>query len=437
MTANANEKVSRRDFLRVSAIAGAGLLISVYLSGCQEDPTATLPSPSQTPTRQPEPTATPEPDPEIELQPNVFLKIDTNGQVTIIASKPEIGQGTRTALPMIVAEELEVDWSTIRIEQAPADAVYEDQSVGGSDSIFGMYTALRSAGAAARGLLIAAAAQIWEVDVTTCYAESGMVIHEPSGNQLGYGELVTTAAGMKIPKIELKDPKDFHLIGTRIGRLDNPQIVAGSAIFGSDVTLPGMLYAVVTRPPHSRIKVESFDDTKALAIPGVRHVVRIGGSIAVVAENTWQALKGREALEITWSDGQTSTLQSHSMEIVAKKHPDYYASRNGGHARQASLVPAALNQSGNSLSITYTIPHFAHAPMEPMNCVADVRDDSCIVWAPTQVPMEAKSVAQARSGIKNPENVRVNIPLIGGGFGSCCVESKWKFAQHHLHHPPL
>ena len=410
MKANMNEKINRRDFLKVSAAAGTGLLISVYLSGCQAEPVP--PEPTRL-----EPVVTSEPSPKIKLKPNAFLMIDTEGQVTIIASKPELGQGTRTALPMIVAEELEVDWKMIRIEQAPAGDSYEDQSVGGSDSIFGMYNWLREAGATARGLLVAAAAKLWEVDVETCYAQNGMVIHEPSGNQFGYGELVTTAAEMEPPRTKVKDSGNFRLIGTRVGRVDNPQIVDGSAIFASDVTLPGMLYAVMVRPPHSRIKVESYDDTKALAVPGVRHVVRVGSGIAIVAENTWQALKGREALMINWSEGQSSIPQGHSMEIIEKKYPEYFAKRNREPNQLASLDHVSLLQSANSLSLTYTIPHFAHAAMEPMNCVADVHSDSCVVWAPTQVPMEAKSTAHARSGVADRNDVQVNIPLIGGGFG--------------------
>jgi isoquinoline 1-oxidoreductase beta subunit len=415
--------ISRRDFLKISA--GSGLLIGFFLSGCRPEatdqlqPTLTgVPDLTDTPHL---PTETSEPtlEPIDQIQPNAFLQIASDGQVTIIVAKPELGQGVRTALPMIVAEELEADWTTIRIEQALADGVYSDQSVAGSDSISGMYTTLRRAGAAARGLLIAAAAQIWDVDAKTCYAKNEKVIHKSSGNELPYGKLVTTAAEMRVPTVELKDPQDFKIIGTRVGRLDNHEIVDGSAIFGSDVTLPGMLYAVIARPPYVRGWVESYDDTQALDVPGVRHVVQVDNGIAVVAENTWQALKGRAALEINWNPGRAYAKEGRSLEMIKKKHPRYFAERDRRRfPHLASLVPMGLTQSENTFSATYNIPNFAHVTMEPMNCTADVRADTCTLWAPTQYPMGAKSTARAMTGLNSPtSDVQVNIPLIGGGFG--------------------
>lgn len=423
-----NLSINRRDFLKISA--GTGLLIGIYLSGCQTEtpdmtqPTSTVtPDPTVTPTPS---TVTPNPSPTnepiTEIQPSAFLKIESSGEVTIIVSKPELGQGVRTALPMIIAEELGTDWITIRIEQAPASGDYGSQVVGGSRSISGIYSVMRRAGITARGLLIAAAAQIWEIDPDDCFTENGMVIHEPSGRQLPFGELISTAAVVDFPSFaDPKDPADYKIIGTPIKRVDDHQLVDGSAVFGTDVIIPDMLHAVLARSPVLGGYIESFDDTKAKALPGVRHVIQIDDTIAVVAENTWQAIKGREALEITWSQGQAKLPKSPSLKKIEYRYARYFAKRmQGGASKLASLVPthieAAPEQDANWLEATYEIPHFAHATMEPMNCTADVRDDFCEVWAPTQDP--ASAVARRAAGVGfEPGSFKVNIPLIGGGFG--------------------
>lgn len=264
-------KVSRRQFLQVSAAAGTGLLISIYLSGCTDSPTAPLeptvaasPEPTAQPTLEPEPTAQPTsapepttlptapPEPAAWFEPNAFLKIDNRGAVTIILHKCELGQGVGTTLPMLVAEELKADWSTIRVEQAQVDAIRGKPRTSGSDSTQDLYLPLRRAGAVARGMLVAAAAQTWEVEEETCYAEEGTVVHQPSGQRLTYGELVEVAATMPMPnswEVELKEPKDFRFIGTSPSRLENPGIVDGSAVYGLDVQVPGMLYATVACCP--------------------------------------------------------------------------------------------------------------------------------------------------------------------------------------------
>jgi isoquinoline 1-oxidoreductase beta subunit len=313
--------------------------------------------------------------------------------VTITAAKPDLGQGVRTALPMIVAEELEVDWSNILLEQANAGQEFLDQSVGGSDSIARMYLPMRRAGAAVRELLIAAAAKIWDVDPASCIARSGHIIHQPSGEQLPYGQLLSTAAEMPLPSPELKSERDFHLIGTSAMRKDNLDIAGGSATYGSDILIPNLLYAVVARPPWSGNRIDGFDDSATLAIPGVRHVVQFGNKIAVVAENTWQSLKGREALKINWRGGNAD---------------DFRAPRD----------QTGVQKKANSFQASYTVPHFAHVTMEPMTCTADVQDNATIVWAPTQSPMDARNaVLLVVSGTPAEENIEVRIPLIGGGFG--------------------
>ena len=387
--------VSRREFLRISVLAGAGLMLGVHLPGCKPAPTPT-----------PEPTATPESTGWLE--PNIYLNVDTNGLVTVTAFRSEMGQGVRTAIAMIVADDLDVDWSDVRIEQAPADPAYGDQVTGGSASISGHYLLLRLAGAAARQMLVTAAAQTWDVEPESCHTESGWVIHADSDQRLPYGELVTTAATLPVPdpmrgeRIPLKDPEDFHIIGTRIGHWDTPQMLDGSAIYGIDVKIPGMLYATVARCPVFGGEITGFDGTAAKVIPGVRDVVQIDGGLAVIAESTWAAFQGQRALEITWDGGGYADLDSTSIrQAVAERAP-----QPGDAAAEAA----------SNLDAAYDVPYLAHATMEPMNCVADVRADSCEVWAPTQNAQEAKQLAMAITRLPR-DAVHVHVTLIGGGFG--------------------
>ena len=405
--------INRRDFLKISATAGAGLVVSIYLQGCDAPttmpaPTAlppTPPDPTDEPTAKslntPEPTATPEPD--IAFEPNIYLKIMKDGIVTITAFRSEMGQGVRTAIAMIVAEELDVDWSSVRIEQAPADPAYGGQTTGGSGSVSGQYPTLRRAGAAARQVLVAAAAQTWDVEADSCTTEKGFVLHPPSGQRLSYGELVEIAVGMPMPDrgdIELKAPKDFKIIGSSIGNYDSPQFVTGSAVYGSDVRIPDMLFASVAQCPVFGGLVAGYDTSQADPIEGVLQIVQISTGIAVVAENTWSARQGRNALEITWDEGSGADTNSESMLAL--------------FAEQAQTQIDSLAE--DALHASYINPFLAHASMEPMNCTADVRTDSCVVWAPTQNPQEAKRQVVRITGLPD-EAVTVNVPLIGGGFG--------------------
>lgn len=392
-----NVNINRRDFLKVSAAAGAGLVIGIYLPGCRGEDTV---APGPTPTGTSEPEATERLT--IEVQPSAYLRIDSNGVVTVTVHKPEVGQGVRTALPMIIAEELGVDWKAIRLEQAPADGRYGNQVTGGSLSVSDSYPILRRAGAMARALLVAAAAELWDVESESCYAENGEVIHESGDRRLPFGDLVESAADLEPnSRFELKDPQDFKIIGTRVGRLDNPHLVSGKAIFGTDVVIPDMLYAILARCPYFSEGVESYDATEAEAVPGVRHVVETDDGIAVVAENTWQAIRGKEALNITWTGENESSSNNGQIS---------------GDAQNSSSGNIDSVETAETLEAVYFIPHFAHATMEPMNCTADVQSDSCEIWAPTQDPADAKRVATRYSQIQ-PDEVKVNIPLIGGGFG--------------------
>jgi isoquinoline 1-oxidoreductase beta subunit len=419
--------LSRRDFLRVVTAAGTGLVIAVTLPGCQNEPTpppaATFPptatstatgipaattavssaTAESTPTGEPaaaeEPTATP--DPNARFAPNLYLRVDGTGAVTITVPRPEMGQGVRTALAMIIAEELDADWSTVRVEQAPADRSFGNQVVGGSRSILESYVPLRQAGATARSMLILAAADRWGVEVESCRTERGWVIHEPSGRELSYADLAEAAAALPLPaRVPTKELQDFTIIGRPLGRLDNPDIVTGRAIYGTDVVLPEMLYATIARPPIFGATADSYDDTAALAVTGVRHVVPISSGIAVVADGTWAAIQGRQALEITWDEGPRVGLNSGE---IRQRLTDRLPSTSG-------------EEDPNTLEAIYEIPFLAHATLEPMNCTAHIRADSGLVWAPTQDPNAARTQARRVSRLSE-EAVQVHVPLIGGGFG--------------------
>ena len=416
--------ISRRQFLRVATAAGTGLVIAITLPGCQNDPTL-LPDPTVSPTAATaatetlgamatggstaaaestataEPTATP--DPDARFEPNLTLRVDGTGLVTITVPRPEMGQGVRTALTMIVAEELDADWSTVRVEQAPADARYGNQVVGGSRSIYESYAYLRKAGATARAMLVTAAAGRWGVKEESCRTESGRVIHGPSGQELTYADLAEAAATLPVPgRVSTKEPTDFTIIGSSLGRLDNPQIVTGRAIYGFDVVVPDMLVATVARCPVFGGVVAGFDDVQAKELEGVRHVVQISSGIAVVANRSWAAIQGRRALEISWDEGPKADLSTEEIrqELMDRFPP---TSADGGNDE-------------NVLEALYELPFLAHATLEPMNCTADVRPDSCELWAPTQDPDSARR--RARNVSRLPDDaLTVHIPLIGGGFG--------------------
>lgn len=404
-----NFTLNRRQFLKSSLGAGTSLVLGVYLGGCQSSPSQVPESASPTISK--------------TFSPNVFLRIDSDNTVTIIVPRSEMGQGVRTSLPMIVAEELDADWSTLRVEQAIASEVYGPQFTGGSTSISLFWQPLREAGAAARAMLIAAAAQTWQVEAKTCTTGNSVVIHEASGRSLTYGELAATAARLPVPDpatLTLKKPSEFRLVGTAMGHVDSPHIVDGSAVFGLDVKVPGMLYAAIARCPVFGGKLVSFDPTETRAVEGVRDVVEIENAVAVVAENSWAALQGQQALKVTWEEGPHASTNSDNI-------------RQGVLAQLPSAVvigdePSQVQTTGK-LEALYEVPYLAHAPMEPMNCVADVHPDRIEVWAPTQNPLEAQRVSQSPTGGRwmryvrrlltgvPLEAIKVNVPLIGGGFG--------------------
>ena len=393
----------RRDFLKTGVLAGGGLVLGLYLPPFGRAAEAAQASHSA-------------------FAPNAFLRIGTDDAVTVIVNHSEMGQGIYTALPMIVAEELDADWRKVRIEAAPVDPAYNHtrfgmQMTGGSTSTWSEWDRLRKAGAVARAMLIAAAAEIWNVDPPSCHARNGQVVHAASGRRLSYGRLAEKASSLTPPQsVTLKDRKDFNLIGKPTKRLDTPEKVNGTGVFGLDVKVPGMLVAVVARPPVFGGKVKSFDAGRANAVPGVRHVVEIDRGVAVVADGYWPASQGRKALETVWEDGPLARLDSRAQGAQYAE----LAKQPGAVARKVGDAAAAMGSAARKLEAVYELPYLAHATMEPLNCVADVRPDGCDVWTGTQFQTIDRDAAAQVAGLK-PEQVKVHTMLLGGGFGRRAV----------------
>ena len=352
--------------------------------------------------------------------PNQWLRIDRDGVVTIINSVPEMGQGSMTTMPMIVADELDADWNRVRVEAAPTDPslyanpVTRQQSYGGSRGVRDHLEPLRKAGAAARQMLREAAAQEWGVPLDEVTTEPGVVVHVPTGRRLPYGQLVDKAQTLPVPQNPpLKTKDQFRYIGKDVRRVDVPQKVNGQAVYGIDVKVPGMLVASIEKcPVVAGGKVKSFDAAPAKAIPGVKHVVQVTSGVAVVADNFWTALQGRKALKVVWDDGPLGQLSSAG---IAKEH-ETAAGQPGLVARNDGDAAAALAAGGRTVEAVYQVPYLEHACMEPMNATAHVTADACTVWAPTQNPGGSREVAARLTGLP-VDRVTVNTTLLGGGFG--------------------
>jgi len=380
--------LSRRDFLTGGVAAGVGLVIGFYLphgnsSGKTRDTFA----------------------------PNAYLKITPDGKITIVVARSEMGQGVHTSLPMILAEELEADWKQIAIEQAGASTLYGDQTTGGSASVRTTWDPMRKAGAAAREMLISAAALEWGVPRSGCKAEMGAVVHAASKRRLTYGQLANKASAQPIPTdVPLKQAKDYQIVGKPLPRLDVPSKVDGTAEFGIDLRIPGMKYAVLARCPVIGGKVASFDDKESKRISGVGYVGKISDSaVAVVADSVWSAMEGRRKLNVQWDEGPNKDLNSAGILESLKKS-------SSSKAVTLYSTGDASKVSGRRLEAEYQLPLMAHAALEPGNCTAQFRGSNCELWAPTQVPQDVRdSVAQAIA--LDPDQVRVNVTLMGGGFG--------------------
>jgi isoquinoline 1-oxidoreductase beta subunit len=349
---------------------------------------------------------------------NPYLRIGTEGRVIIVVGKSEMGQGVYASLPMLVAEELEVEWSKVSVEAAPVGpeyyhALWGIQATGGSTSVLSEWDRLRQAGAAARIMLVQAAAETWKVDPKSCRAEKNLVIHQPSGRQLSYGELAEKASQMKPPqKMSLKQPKEFKVIGKPMNRLDTREKTSGEAVFGIDAKVPGMLTAVIARPPVFGGAIRSFNAEKAKAVHGVREVIQVDSGVAVVGDDFWSAKLGRDALEITWDEGVNARLSTEGMREQYKN----LAKNPGTVARKEGDLEAGFRKATKRISAEYEVPYLAHAPMETLNCLVDLGPDGCEIWTGTQFQSVDRDEAARIAGFR-PEQVRIHNLFLGGGFG--------------------
>ncbi len=395
------DRVSRREFLIAGAAAGGGLLLGWHMDGGPRLAAAATAAPA------------------LEFAPNAFIRVGTDGGVTLIMGQVEMGQGMYTSMPMLLAEELEVGLDQVRLEHAPPDdkryvnPLFGFQATGGSTSVKGLYLPMRRAGATARTMLIAAAAERWNVEPASCRAERGSVIHAASGRRLGYGALAAAAAELPIPhNVPLKRPEEFKLIGTPAKRLDTPQKVNGMAQYGIDVRVPGMKIATVAASPVLGGKVAGLDEAKAMAIKGVHQVVRLDEAVAVVADHMWAAKQGLAALAIRWDDGPNAAVSTDDVVkglAAAAETPGVVARKEGDAA-------AGIASAATKLEAVYQAPFLAHATLEPMNCTVHVRPDGCEVWTGSQVLARVQATAAQVTGLPL-DKVVVHNHLLGGGFG--------------------
>lgn len=392
-------KLTRRDFLKISAASSGGMLVSFALPASAAPETKT--------------------DTPAGFSPNAWLHISSDDVITIQVASAEMGQGIMTGISMLIAEELDADWNTIRAEFAPASKDYYNplmrrQATGGSTAIRGFWEVVREAGAVAREVLVEAAAQEWNVLANTCRTEKGAVFHDASQRSLRYGDIAELAASQPVPTaVFLKEPEEFVILGKPMPRLDTPLKVDGSAMFGIDVQLPGLLSATVARCPVIGGQVRSYDASKAESVKGVIKVVQISAGIAVIADHFWAANKGRQALDIEWDNGPDTELDSKTI------YSTFASALDKGSdiaVRQDGDIKAGLKAASKALQAVYTVPYQAHVCMEPMNATADVRTDGCDIYAGTQAQTATQQTAMKLTGLPE-EKVKVHTVYLGGGFG--------------------
>lgn len=392
---SANKGMTRREFITASALAGGGLLLACHLPFGRRAAMAATGS---------------------AFAPNAFLRIAPDGRVTVIVNKSEMGQGVYTALPMLVAEELCCDWRKVTFLASPVAPEYNRVGApimvtGGSSSVRSEWERLSLAGAAAREMLIAAAAREWKVAPSACRSENGTVIG-PAGKKLGFGALAAKAATLPVPKNPKLKGGASSLLGKPLHRLDSPAKINGAAIFGIDVSAPGMLTCVIARPPVFGARVKAFDAAKAMSLPGVRQVVAVEAGMAVVADGFWPALKGREALAVEWDEGDGAVISTPAMRA------DYarLAETPGLVARREGDAATALAAAARRFDAEYEVPYLAHATMEPLNCFVDLKADSRLIRTGSQLQTVDRDAAARVAGLK-PEQVTLETTFLGGGFG--------------------
>ena len=399
--------MQRRDFLKISAAAGGGLLIASYVDvfGSSSLAGAEL----------------------VDFEPNAWVKIAPDGAVTLIAQNPEIGQGIKTMLPMLIAEELDVDWSSVTVEQGDLDTDnFSGQFAGGSNATPTHYMPMRRVGAAARAVLVSAAAATWNVSESELETESGRVHHRASGRSIGYGELTETAATMSAPDMEsvpLKDPSDFKIIGTPIPDVDNHAIVTGQPLFGIDFTLPGMVYAVFEKCPVFGGRVVSANLDEVMAQPGVTRAFVVEGGdnlggllsgVAVVGDNWWLVTKARtDVLQVEWDEGATA---NQSSEGFAAQAEELFGGSPAISLREDGDFAAALAGASTRVGARYSYPFISHAQLEPENCTALFQNGRMEMWAPTQTPERGRGMVAEVVGIEEGD-VTIHLTRMGGGFG--------------------
>lgn len=411
MNAVTKPGLDRRSFLRISALAGGGLLLGyTFKSGVLNAAEVGQPTAATLG----------------DFAPNAFIRISPSGAVTIIAARPEMGQGIRTSLPMVVAEELDVDWASVTIEAAMFDSIYGGQSAGGSTSTPQSYAPMRQMGATARAMLVEAAAQTWGVPAAECTTAAGSVLHAASGRKATYGSLVAKAATLPVPAantVTLKDPKDFKIVGQRVGGYQNADVVSGKALFGIDQKLPGMLYAVYEKCPVFGGKVVSANLDKIKTLPGVKQAFIIEGTanltglmpgVAILADSTWSAFSARKQLAVTWDEGphandSTAEFNKKAAEIGSKME-------GGANIRTVGDTAAALAGAAKVVEAVYSYPFISHTNLEPQNTLAHVQGDRVEVWSPTQNPGAGAGLITSALGIP-AANIKLHITRSGGGFG--------------------
>lgn len=410
MSTSTVQNRGRRDFMRKSVFAGGGLALGIYIQAAETALGQVVKSSSAS---------------AGDFTPDAFIRICPDGTVSLISKQPEMGQGVKTSLPMVIAEELEVSWKDVVIVQGDLNSVYGRQSAGGSTSTPTNYEAFRRLGATARTMLVEAAALTWGVPAGECFAADSAVHHRPTKRKLGYGRLAAKAATLPVPSekaVVLKEPNDYKLLGTRIGGVDNAAIVTGKPLFGSDVQLPGMLYAVYDKCPVFGGKVLSANLDAVKALPGVRDAFVIDGTsnlnglmpgVAIVAESTWAAFSARKQLRVTWDEGKAAGQSWTGFVAKANelsKKPGAKVLRKDGDAA------AALAKAAKTVEAAYVYPFISHATAEPQNCTAQFKNGALELWAPTQNPGSGHEAVAATLGIPK-EKITVHITRSGGGFG--------------------